>query len=171
MTGRGGLVGAGVGGWYGQRLGLSYLVNLTPAARSSEVINHGALNLAEVLNRAEKDPDKMVKYIKSVGNTPHDLAAELSMRSLDAPNAAVLPMALKDYGATADNMLVGWHATEWSRQMLDNIAGVLGKDPAEVLGELSKTDTDAATLLRRYVDAARQSGDEAAQAIENAMSA
>ena len=166
----GGVLGAMAGAGYGAKLGWSYLGSLTPAARAAELVNNSALNLNLVLNRAGGSPDEMVRFIHALANTPHNLARELSMRMIDAPEGAALQPALRDYTNVADNMLATWHATQWQRTTLENIAAVTGKTVDDVLVDLNKA-TDAKIILQQYVDAARASGNDAALEIVRAFDA
>jgi hypothetical protein len=112
----------------------------------------------------------MVRFVHALGNTPHMLARELSMKFIDAPEGAALQPALKDFSNTADNMLIAWTATQNQRDILSNIARVTGKSTDDLLIELSNTK-DARILLQQYVDQARTVGGDAALEIVRAFDA
>jgi hypothetical protein len=168
----GGPVGAALGGallgYLGSK-GLGYLVHLTPAARSTEVLNNGALILQEVLYNWARTPDEAIKFIQGMRDTPIDMAKQLSMQALEAPDAAALPMALKDFDA-GDNMLAAWHATDNQRALLRAIAESTGQTQEQILKALGDSKSAEATL-RQFVDIARTRTDDAAKEIARAYDA
>ncbi len=166
----GAVLGAVGGGAYGAKLGWSYIGSLTPAARAAELVNNSALNLNIILDSAKGSPEEMVRFVHALGNTPHMLARELSMKFIDAPEGAALSPALKDFSNISDNMLTAWTATRNQRDILSNIAKVTGKSVDDLLIELSNTK-DAKILLQQYVNQARTLGGDAAKEIVRAFDA
>ncbi len=141
-----------------------YLLRMKPASRAAEVVNTSAVNLSVILAATDGTPDELVRIIKMLADTPDDVARELSMRSILAPDGAAIPMFLKDFGDVADESLLKWQSTVWQRKLLQNIAEVTGKSDAEVM-QLIANATDAEVLLRQFVDAAREKGGGAADSL------
>lgn len=164
----GAMIGGAIGGYAGAKTGFSYLVHLTPQARATEIVNGIALNSAAILERAEADPELMVRYIKALGDTPHELAAELSMQSIESPNGAAAPLALRDFGPRAEALLKIYNANDGKRQVLNNLAAALDLTPEQVLAEM-KDVTNSEVLLRRFVERARKAGDDAGKVIVDAF--
>jgi hypothetical protein len=98
----GAVIGAGIGGKYGWSQGFNALAGLSPAARATEQLNSGALNVASLLDMADDSPETSTRYIKSLGTMPVELAAEIGMRTINSPSAAAVTMALRDFGPKAD---------------------------------------------------------------------
>lgn len=145
-----------------------YLLSMKPQSRATEVVNTSAANLALVLSRLDDPtPDQLVALIKGLAETPEAVAKELSMRSINAPDGAAIPMFLKDFVEVADEHLLKYKATEINRRLLNNLAEVTGKTPAEVLQQVANA-TDAEILLRQFVDDARAKGGDAGDAIVKA---
>ena len=181
----GALIMGGLGSLYGGKKGLLYLTNLTPAARALEVNDSVMKNMSSLMHHAAKtdgkyDFDLMVKLTKGMAETPHELANQLSMRSLEAPDAAAVPMALKSIGSKLDTHLNIWKTNETSRVMLDNISRALfgNLDDAKRMDEMldalrdtgrksskdkvgAKPDvTKLDVLFNRIDDAIRKSGND-----------
>lgn len=167
----GAVVGALGGGYLGWKSGLGYLTGLTPSAKASELTNVGAINLQNILSVVDDDVPTMLHTVRSLANTPADLARELSMVSIRSPEGAVLPMALRDFDVDAFHNLSGWDNTTPIRTILQNISDATGKPVYEVLHDLGREGADASALLRQFVDTARQSTDTAAQEIVRAYDA
>jgi hypothetical protein len=149
-----------------------YLTNMKPQSRATEVLNTSAVNLGMILSQVP-DPtaEDLIRIIKSLANTPDDVARELSMRSILSPDAAAIPMFLRDFSDTADEFLLKWEATAAQRRLLANIGEATGKTPGEVL-QMVADAPDAEVLLRQFVDAARERGmDNIVRGYEDARAA
>jgi hypothetical protein len=141
-----------------------YLLGMKPSSRATEVVNTAALNLGVILSAVDGNEDDLIRIIKSLADTPDEVARELSMRSILSPDGAAIPMFLKDFGETADELLLKFKSTAWQRKLLANLAEVTGKTDSEVLQMISNA-SDAEVLLRQFVDAAREKGGGAAKNI------
>jgi hypothetical protein len=158
----GGPVGAAALGGLGGLAGYNRF--LTPAARATEINNNAILDLAMLLEKAGDDEATMVRYVKSLGQTPVDLARELSMSALDAPEGAALPHMFRDYGPKADALLQSYNRHGLQRQLLANLAGVTGRSVDDVLREIDDAG-DGAVLLRQYREAAAGAGETGAEIV------
>ncbi len=147
-----------------QRAGL-WMFGLTPASRASNTVTNGGVNLALLLERAADDPAEMARFVRGVANTPTDMARELSMRTLESPDAAAIPLALRSFVPKVDEQLVVWESTAWQRTLLDNLAALTGRTKEETMAALAN-EQDAAVMLRQIINQATQAGDNpAAKAI------
>jgi hypothetical protein len=152
---------AGTMGW---NKGITGMVGLTPAAKASQLVNNAQVNLALMMEHADNVPDEMVRMVKRLGQTDIEMARELGMNSLNAPEAAAIPMALRDYGKTADELIANWYAGETGRKVFDGIADALGRETKEVIAEVAQ-GKHVDTLFRQYLDEVAKASDESAQFI------
>lgn len=167
--GLGGPIGAGVLGGFGAIKG--YWRFLTPTSRAVEALDNGSMAIARILNHAGgsvADPDQAaalaVKWVKAMGADNKGLAREISIATLDSPEASIVPHMLQDVGGKLDTALDAFKATKQQRTMLDNIARGLGMTTDDVLTEM-KTADSAQALLRRYIDVAKTSTDAPAKSL------
>ena len=160
------IAGAGFG-VFGYKGGLSYLMRMTPEARATEVTNDGAMNMLLVLERAGDDPATMHKYMQRIADTPEQVAKELSINSINAPDGAVLPLMARDFVEKSNTMLTSYAATQWQRAALDNIAQITGHTAEEIIEEMAHGNPEV--LLKQYVEAARKSGSPAGAEIVKAF--
>jgi GGDEF domain-containing protein len=145
----------------------SYIGQLTPASRASEVVNGAVLNLEGTLARAGDDPTLGNQYIHGIANTPVELAEQLSMPSIAGADGQIASVAIRASRAVdaADKVLATWKSSEWARTMVDNIARATGQDSVQVLKALVNAGQGADVLIRRFVDAATKSDAPEAKAI------
>ncbi len=144
----------------------NYLTGLTPSARAAEVIDNGIVTMGLLLKDA-KTPEEMVRLVKSMANTPAELARELSMSAINSPDGAAIPLMLRDY--KPDNQLAIWEGTRFNRELLANIAEITGRTAEQVLADYAKGGMDFDVTLRQLVDKARASGDAEAKWIVDAF--
>ncbi len=158
---------AGTSGW---NKGITGMIGLTPSAKASQLVNNAQVNLALMLEHADNVPDEMVQMVKRLGQTDIELARELGMHSLNAPEASAIPMALRDYGKTADELIANWYAGETGRKVFDGIADALGRETKEVIAEVAQ-GKHVDTLFRQYLDEVAKASDESAKFILEAAEA
>jgi GGDEF domain-containing protein len=162
----GGPVGAAVGGMTGAIIGIGS--DMTPVAKAMEVLNSAGLTLHTVLSRAGADPDLMVKYVRSLSNTPVDLASEIGMQSIKSPETASLPMFLKDALKGADELLVKYKANQQNAKLLDQLEAATGMPANKILQQIQNNPKQADVLLRQMIEKARASADPAAKKLVEA---
>lgn len=167
----GGAVGAGIAGTLGFKWaypgGFKGLVGMTAASRATEIVNSGALNLQILMEAAENDPVILTNLIKSVQKTPTTMAHLLGLQFLQAPEGQVLPLMLRDFGKTADEMLLTYTAASDKRAMLNNIANLLDDDIDEILFRLGSESKD--TVIAELKTAAKNSSDPNAAVVREAI--
>lgn len=148
-----------LGGKTGYAKGLSYIVHLTPEARATEILNNSADIIKAILYKDTNiDEATIYHYVKSLKNTPTQLAGELSMRAIEAPDGSAIPLALKEFKAH-DILHQMWVSNEKLRTMVNNMAKVLKRNVTEVLNDM-RNSKDVEVLLRQYIDVAMKATDD-----------
>lgn len=139
----------------------NYLFSLTPQARATEVVNNSATVTGAVLDRARTangdfDPAQAAKYLHGIANTPLDTARELSMRALESPDAAAIPLVLKDNVDKIDNIAAAWEASQPRLNVLAKLGELTGRTLEEVVVDLAD-EAGAKRLLVQIQDLAARS--------------
>ena len=109
----GALIAGGLGAVFGAKRGLSYIANLTPAAKAMSVTDEVSRFSGTLLSKNTTvidgvrtlDKHAFAKQLKSLANTPRELAAELSMKMFSTPDAAAMPLFLKESIGKIDTMV------------------------------------------------------------------
>jgi len=149
-----------------------YMTTLEPKARAIEVVDGMGTNLTGVLDRAGYDPVTMQKFVDGIANNDPRVIAEIGMRTLGGSEAAALPVALRDWSPKGKALVEVWSKRAWSRDILAKVAKVSGRSIDDVLKSLDDVSGKESDILaKQFVEAARQSGDEAASTIVQAFDA
>lgn len=128
-----------------QRTGLiNHLAGLTPRSRAMKVLGIGADVLKALVDSREL-PEDVTKVLKQIIETPTQVAEDLSLRFIGAPEGAYLIHALKDFDfEVLDNMLLTWKSSEIPRQLLGQLARVTGEHETAILEKLGDPKTRSA---------------------------
>jgi hypothetical protein len=149
----GGLVGAAMYGPQGAR-GLSYLLNLSPQARATELTNIGANGATVLLSRA-KNADEAYRISRSLAKMDIENAGELSMKFMDAPEGKAIGMMYRGLAPTVDNLQKSYIDTAPQRALLDTIAQATGKETHDILKQIGDAG-NADILARQFSQATGQ---------------
>jgi len=161
------IVGLGMGALMmipGFGMGLRALLSLTPSAQATGVVNGIVDHLAVIMRPLGyvKDSDAAVEAarlrIRSLANTPHMAARELSVASIGRPEGAVLPFALKGTADVVDAMVSNWYGTKQIRSIFDSAGEILGYKSADLIAK-ALTDQGAKALFEEYVQAIKGADD------------
>ena len=137
----GALIAGGLGAVFGAKRGLSYIANLTPAAKAMSVTDEVSRFSGTLLSKNTTvidgirtlDKHAFAKQLKSLANTPRDLASDLSMKMFNTPDAAAMPLFLKESIGKIDTMVTTWDNTGTLRTILRNISDATGKSVDDVI--------------------------------------
>lgn len=127
---------------------VSYLTNLTPRARASELL----LNFANELNRMNDgldDPNLMVKYLKGFAANDPSIIAEASIRIpwIQSTEGSALIGMMRDYDV-GDVLLEQWNLTRPKAQIVQEMADTLGVEkPRDLITRIGKDPAEAQKIL------------------------
>jgi hypothetical protein len=177
----GALIAGGLGAVFGAKRGLSYIANLTPAAKAMSVTDEVSRFSGTLLSKNTTvidgirtlDKHAFAKQLKSLANTPRELAAELSMKMFNTPDAAAMPLFFKESIGKIDNMVTTWDNTGTLRTALRNISDATGKSVDDVIkmlrdsGKQLKKGASEVTADVNKLDILYKQIDEAARKTNN----
>lgn len=144
---RGGLLG-----------GLDYMRGLTPAARAAESLNYTIDGISTFLNDYGADPETAIKMLKAVsGATPRATVDALDgsplPRWFDSAEAQHIPLAMREAMPKADEMLKQWQVTRGNANILQRVSDLMGQDVNKVMADLhSATPAEAQAIYRTFID-------------------
>lgn len=178
----GAIISGGLGALFGAKRGLSYMANLTPAARSTLVVDNVSHFLGSLLSKNTTvidgvrvlDKHAYAKHLMTFANNPRELVSTLSMKMFGTPDAAAMPLFLKGIGGKIDALATTWDATADSRRAMQNISKVLDKSVDDVIkmmrdagrrakkgvSDVSPDVNKLDILFKQIDDAARKTGND-----------
>jgi hypothetical protein len=120
---------------------LEEMTSLTPQSRAQTGAGMFYENIGALLNRFD-DPHEAGKYLKALANSDMETWKELGSRFADSPEFYTVLPALKDYNAQGlDGITQMWDVSAPNREMLTQLADILGDSPAKLLDDLAERGT------------------------------
>lgn len=144
-----------------------YLTNLDPKSKATEWMNGYTLITRAI--SAEEGGDYLKTHQRHVrlANGGFDRAADTSMKALNGPYAAFIPLAEKSWINEGETLIKNYDALEPQRDLIQKIIDGTGHTPEETLKDLVgiKEPKKAETLLARLKNTAASRGDAGAELV------
>ena len=177
----GALITGGLGAVFGAKRGLSYIAGLTPATKAHLVLDEASRFTGTLLSKNTTvidgirvlDKHAFAKHYKTLADTPRELVADMSMKIFGTPDAAAMPLFMKESVGKIDAMVTTWDNTKTLRTILRNISDATGKSVDDVIkmmrdsGKKMKRGASDVTVDVSKLDILYKQIDEAARRTNN----